>query len=222
MNAMTSDATPIASAPSRKKRIVFMVAMLTLALGIALVGRNFRPLPPLPVIGQIPAFSLIDHRGARFDATSLAGKAWVADFIFTSCKQSCPRLTARMTQLHDLVAKKRGNKDLGVRFVSFSVDPDNDTPEVLSAYAARMKADPASWSFVTGPSEDVQSTIVKGFKVTAQRIDQGAGEYDVLHGNWFVLGDGAGLIRGYYSTDTDADIDVIARDVLRIVEAGGK
>ncbi len=216
----TASAAPVTASPppSRKKRILFMAAMLTLALGVALVGRKFRPLPPLAPIGKLPAFSLIDQRGARFDAASLAGKAWVADFIFTTCKQSCPRLTARMTQLRALVAKKRGTKDLGVRFVSFSVDPENDTPEVLSAYAAKVNADPASWSFVTGPSEDVQQTIVKGFKVTAQRIDKGAGEYDVLHGNWFVVGDGAGLIRGYYSTDTDDDIDVIARDVLRVID----
>ena len=217
----TADATTV-SPPSRTKRLVVMGVLLAAALAIALVGRYFRPLPPLVPIGQLPAFSLVDQRGAKFDPASLAGKPWVADFIFTTCKQSCPRLTARMTQLHDRLAKKRGGKDLGVRFVSFSVDPENDTPEVLGAYAARVGADPSSWWFVTGPSDDVQRAVVNGFKVTAQRIDKGAGEYDVLHGNWFVVGDGAGMIRGYYGVDTDDDVDVIARDLLRIVDEASR
>jgi len=165
----------------------------------------------------VPAFSLVDQTGARFDQASLAGKPWVADFIFSTCTQTCPRLTARMKEVRDRVAKKRG--DGAVRFVSFSVDPETDTPPVLAAYAARAGA---SWSFVTGASDDVQKAVVQGFKVTMQKTVNAAGERDVLHGNWFVLGDGQGRIRGYYQTDTEDDVDKIAHDVLRLVAESAK
>jgi protein SCO1/2 len=117
-----------------------------------------------------------------------------------------------MKEVRVRVAKKRG--DGAVRFVSFSVDPETDTPPVLAAYATRVGA---AWTFVTGPSDDVQKAVVQGFKITAQKTVNNAGERDVLHGNWFVVGDGQGRIRGYYQTDTDDDVEKIAHDVLRLV-----
>jgi len=221
--AEAPEATQAAPVRSTKKRLVFIGALLAVAFAVALAGRLLKPQPPLaPLVpvGQVPAFALTDQRGAPFTNASLDGKAWVADFVFTTCTQTCPRLTARMKQLEDTLATKRAGKDLGVRFVSFSVDPETDTPAVLAAYAARAGAD-ASWSFVTGPTDDVQRVVVQGFKITAQRIDKGAAVHDVLHGNWFVIGDGAGRIRGYYSTESDAEMDVIARDVLRLVAESG-
>src|SRR5262249_10817663 len=101
------------------------------------------------------------------------------------------------------------------RFVSFSVDPENDTPEVLAAYAKKAGADTSRWTFVTGPSQTMQETVVLGFKMTQQRMERGANDYDVLHGNWFVVGDARG-IRGYYPTETDDDLKAIADVVTRL------
>src|SRR5271169_3584564 len=134
---------------------------LGLAVVLALVARSMRPRAPLPVLGQIPTFELTDQAGAPFSGDAMAGHVQVVDFVFTRCPSSCPRLTARMGELQARLAKDRSD----ARLVSFSVDPENDTPPVLAAYAAKAGADLARWTFVTGPADDVTRAVVLGFKM---------------------------------------------------------
>lgn len=185
---------------------------LVAALALAVAARYLRPPPPLPVLGQVPAFHLVDEKGAPFDAAAMAGHVQVVDFIFTRCPSSCPRLTARMAELQARLAKDGSD----ARLVSFSVDPDNDTPPVLAAYAAKAGADHARWTFVTGPVDDVTRAVVLGFKVSAAKVATGAGDYDVTHGDWFVLVDRRGVIRGYYPTEEDADFGRLVKDTERL------
>ena len=91
----------------------------------------------------------VDERGAPFANDAMLGHVSVVDFVFTRCPSSCPRLTARMGELQARL-KKDGSD---ARLVSFSVDPENDTPPVLAAYAAKAGAEPGRWTFVTGPVE---------------------------------------------------------------------
>jgi protein SCO1/2 len=103
-----------------------------------------------------------------------------------------------------------------VRLVSFSVDPEYDTPVVLSAYAAHAHADPARWSFVTGPVDDVSRTVVLGFKVSAAKVARKAGDYDVTHGNWLVLVDRECHVRGYYSAEPSDSARLVVDDAVRL------
>jgi protein SCO1 len=102
------------------------------------------------------------------------------------------------------------------RLVSFSVDPENDTPAVLAKYAASAHADPARWTFVTGNAEDVKEAVVRGFKMSAAKIARDADEYEVLHGEWFVLTDANGNVRGYYPTGTQEEMATLVHDLRRL------
>jgi protein SCO1/2 len=108
------------------------------------------------------------------------------------------------------------NRKSDVRLVSFSVDPENDTPQVLAEYSARVHADPSRWSFVTGQVDEVARTVVLGFKVSAAKVARGAGDYDVTHGNWLVLVDRAGRLRGYYSCESSDDVQGLVDDARRL------
>ena len=193
-------------------RTVITVGGLAMAIAMALLARSMRPRRALATYGQLPHFTLVDQRGAPYTTASMLGHATVVDFVFTHCTSSCPRLTAQMAELQKRFAKDGSD----ARLVSFSVDPDNDTPPVLSDYAARAGADPSRWTFVTGPADDVIRAVVQGFKVSAAKIARGAGESDVTHGDWFVLVDAAGRIRGYYPTDDERDIEHVIDDAERL------
>ncbi len=193
------------------RRVVTLGGM-ALAVGLALLARSIRPKPPLPVFGKVPAFSLVDERGATYTAGSLQGYTTVVDFIFTRCPSSCPRLTKRMGELQAHLAKDGS----GVRLASFSVDPENDTPVVLSQYAAKAGADLDRWTFVTGPVDDVIKVVVQGFKVSAAKVARGADDYDVTHGDWFVLVDRMGQIRGYYGSEDGSDVGALVGDAERL------
>jgi protein SCO1/2 len=193
-------------------RKVVSIGGLALAVALALLARSIRPKPPLPVFSQVPAFQLLDERGAPYTVSSLQGHTTVVDFIFTRCPSSCPRLTRRMGELQARLAKDGS----GVRLASFSVDPENDTPAVLSQYAAKAGADLDRWTFVTGPVDDVIKTVVQGFKVSAAKVARGAEDYDVTHGDWFVLVDRAGQIRGYYGSEDGSDVSTLVADAERL------
>lgn len=193
-------------------RTVVTIGGLAMVIGMALLARSMRPRQALAVYGQVPSFQLVDQRGASYTTASMLGHATVVDFVFTHCTSSCPRLTAQMATVQKRFAKDGSD----ARLVSFSVDPENDTPPVLSAYAAHAGADPARWTFVTGPVNDVIRAVVQGFKISAAKIDRGAGDSEVTHGDWFVLVDASGRIRGYYPTEDERDIDHVVDDAERL------
>jgi len=180
-----------------------LLGLLVLAVGgvISVVLLNRKPQPPPAVLFTVPAFELQDGRGQPFGSAALQGKMYVADFIYTGCTDSCPLLTARMGELQELL-RGAGPE---VHLVSFSVDPDRDTPAKLLEYAQRAHADPARWTFLTGPYEPVRALLTGGFKVAMYREvhDGGATPEELIHDEHFVLVDGHARVRGYFSADKE-------------------
>lgn len=151
----------------------------------------------LPDLGGVPPFAMVDQAGNPFTNESVRGKPWAAAFVFTRCPSVCPRVTKVMREVQ--VQAKEGKVDL--RLVSFSVDPDNDTPEVLKRYATEYGADLATWSFVTGDSRAVRETAEKGFKIAVEGSpDPSKADFGLTHGTQLVLVDPEMRIRGYYTT----------------------
>lgn len=152
----------------------------------------------LPVIADAPPLALLDQTGRAFDAARVKGKVWVANFMFTSCPDVCPLLTSKMRSLQ----LRFGNHRKDIAFVSISVDPDHDTPEVLATFAKEHEADLGNWSFLTGPSEQVRSVVMEGFKQAMEEVPATDSEpRNILHGTHITLIDKRGRIRGFYRTD---------------------
>ncbi|MDB4973593.1 MAG: SCO1/SenC family protein [Myxococcaceae bacterium] len=169
-------------------------------------------------LGQVPAFSLTDQRSKTVTNRDLLGKPWVANFVFTRCPSVCPLLTAKFKALQSKVALPASD----VEYVSFSVDPQYDTSEVLAAYAAKYDADPERWRFLTGPLATVEKTIVQGFKIHMGDPTPHPGDpslIDIMHGEHFVLVDAQGTIRGYYRSEP-AELGELADDLRALVNSG--
>ncbi len=138
----------------------------------------------------LPDFDLVDQHGRRVQRADLAGKVWVADFIFTTCPSVCPKLTETMAG----VARELPQPD--VRFVSFSVDPENDTPEKLDAFAKKHGADSERWIFLTGDPATMKRTVLQGFRMVLGKSEGG----EIFHAERFVVVDKRGTIRGVFDT----------------------
>ena len=167
----------------------------------------------LPVYSTLPPFSLTDQTGKPFGSEQLAGQVWVANFIFTRCPTVCPAFTAQMAKIQAGAKERR----LAIHLVSFSIDPGFDTPEVMTAYAKAHDADPAMWSFITGPPDALQSAIVKGLKIAAKPVGPNEDLGSVFHGTHFVLVDGQGRIRGYYDSSKPDVVETVLRDAAYIM-----
>ena len=134
-----------------------------------------------------PDFSLVDQSGRGVTLADLRGQVLVVDFIFTRCAGPCPILTARNVELQRALDASLRER---VRFVSISLDPANDTPEALTAYAAARGADLVNWSFLTGPEADV-AEVVRRFGVGTLRAPDG----NIDHALATFLVDGRGRIE---------------------------
>ena len=186
---------------SQKNRFVIYIVVGIVIAYLWLVTKS----EPLPVLGSIPDFVMTNSNNESFGSSDLKDNIWVADFIFTTCSGPCPIMTERMGMVqHDLLEIEK------LKFVSFTVNPDYDTPEVLKKYAQRFDADVSSWSFVTGKYDQIQELIADGFKM-------GDTEEIVFHSTRFALVDHEGNLRGYYSGTEPAKHEILTRDIQTLI-----
>ena len=165
-----------------------------------------------PLLGTLPAFSLVAHDGTTVSRDRLAGRVVVVDFIFTRCGGVCPAMTAHMARLQTELPA-------GTELVSFTVDPVFDTTEVLARYAKAHEARPR-WLFVTGPRDELHALATQGFKLAAMELppdqQRADGDGPFLHSSKFVLVDGGGALRGYYDSEESTDRRRLARDAALV------
>jgi protein SCO1/2 len=201
---------------SRKLKFT-LSALAGVALGLAIAGAHwYREASvagrktELPVYGALPDFELTERSGEGVNLETLRGKVWVADFIFTHCAGPCPLLSSRMSGLQKAV------QDLdGVRLVSFSVDPERDTPEVLAEYAQRYQADAERWLFLTGSKEPLYRLVGEGFRLAV--ADGGPQAGLITHSTRFVLVDQQGRIRGYYDGADPGAAEALLPDIRTLL-----
>jgi protein SCO1/2 len=193
----TETATLAVRSPAPKSSTAWKVTLILIPLVTAgmlfwlrQVQVNHLSNRPLPSYGTVPKFELTNQDAQPFGSEQLAGKIWIADFIFTTCPGPCPIISTRMSELQKPLAKS------DVHLVSVSVDPEKDTPEVLRAYADKLRLQPLRWDFLTGSRAAIYSLSRDGFKLG---VSDGSEEEGVpVHSTRFVLVDRRGTIRGYY------------------------
>lgn len=191
-----------------------IVAAAALALLISPPAALRRVLPlaePLPVYGTLADFQLVSDDGRPFAASSLDGRIWLASFLYTSCPGPCPVLVERLKSVRRAIPAGR------MAIVSFSVDPQTDTPQVLASYkAARGIQDEDAWTFVTGPPKEVLDVVQRGFFTAVEKGDPASADGAVMHTVRVALVDGERQIRGFYATDSAEELSRLEKDVAML------
>lgn len=216
----------VARSPSRIVRVGALLSVLTAlaALGVRKWGSPATPAaeryaydpPPageLPQLWSLPAFSLVDHRGAELSRESLQGRPFIASFIFTQCTNVCPAITSRLVQIQRRLAGR------DVRFVSFSVDPAHDTAPVLAEYARSWSPDETRWALVATDEKRLPE-LVAAFRVAAEKTSDP--DNPIIHSSVFFLVDAQSSVRGVYASEDREAVDRLVADVERLaaVSAG--
>ncbi len=163
-----------------------------------------KPTLDLPVIKPAPYISGVNYDGKQITSEAVKGKYWLASFMFTSCGDICPRLNS---QISALFGEFKDYPEL--KFVSISVDPDNDTQEVLKKYAERYGAKPDRWYFLRMPIDTVKELSLEGFRIATL-------DAPLSHSKRIVLVDDKGQIRGYYDGLEREDVEKL-RKVLHTI-----
>jgi len=227
---MSTNPTPNPPAPTASSTSFYrwLIIVLGIFLLIVFLYRATEPTPQelaaaahsrLPKISTIPHFSLTERSGKIISNNDLAGKVWVADFVYTTCPGPCPLVTAELAKIQQAVAG-----DPHVQLVTFTVDPETDTPPVLAAYADKFHADANKWWFLTGPEKPLYALIQNGFLQAVeddhgQHLDNGQGT--VTHSTYFALVDANGIMRGAYQSQDPDECRQLLKDIAALEQEAG-
>lgn len=181
----------------------------------------------LGVYGEVPDFALTERSGRTVSRADLLGRVWVANFVYTQCRETCPLQSAQIARLQ---AEFESEEDL--RLVSITVDPERDTPAVLARYAERYGADPARWWFLTGDKRAIYRLAQEGFRLGVVDPDdqtQAKGLLPwlapapawathgskglIMHSSRLVLLDRQARIRAYHLPDDEQSLERLRRNL---------
>lgn len=160
----------------------------------------------------IPPFEFIDQDGRPFGDKDLENKIYVANFFFTSCPSICPAMQTLMKKVQDEDDFKKLND---FKSVSFTVDPDTDTPEKLKDFSKLIRADSSRWYFLTGDRDKIYDLAYKGFMANAMVDSAAAGGF--LHSDIMILVDRDKHIRGIYEGTSLKDVKRLIDEIKVLI-----
>lgn len=163
------------------------------------------------VYDTIDDFSFVNQDSAVVTNATVDDKVYVADFFFTSCTTICPKMKQQMVRVYDVY---KDNPD--VALLSFSIDPEYDTVNLLNNYAEALGVSSDTWHFLTGEKEKIYEIGQGSFRVTAK--EDPAARDGFLHSGAFTLVDKEGRIRGYYDGTVEAEVDKLIDDMALLLK----
>lgn len=209
--------------PTRPKHRSFLMILVFVGLGMAAAaGLRSRP-APLPGASKISEeggdydpqfavapFELVREDGSAFGRDDLLKKPSVVCFFFASCPGPCRELIAQVKRLQDEFGPR------GIQFVSVTVDPENDTPAILTQYAKNAGADAGQWVFLTGTREAVERLAVGSFHVSAG--DSGPEGHQITHSDRLMLVGRDGKVHGTYPSREPVRVEMLRKKLRTLTE----
>lgn len=165
---------------------------------------------------DVEPFEYTNQHGETVSLEDLKGQPWLVQFVFTNCTSVCPPMMFNMAEVQDHLAEA-GIEDY--KIISFSVDPEYDTPEKLQEYLDTFEvADQSKWEMLTGyTQEDIADFSVKSFKLPV--IDDPNSD-QVTHGTSFFLVNQEGEAVKSYDGYMEVPYDIITEDMEALIKAG--
>lgn len=206
----------------KKKMTIFLVTFFILlsAVFMTYYYKVSRETPKtLAVYGEpghkVRSFTFTDQDGKIITQADVAGKIYVVEYFFTTCKGICPKMNENMSEVYQAF---RGNKD--VLILSHTVDPKKDTVGAMKEYSLRFDADPKQWLFLTGDKKELYDMARYSYLVTAveETDDTTDIESDFIHTDRFVLVDRQGRIRGQYEGTDKGAVNQLIGDIRELLK----
>ena len=169
---------------------------------------------------KVPYFKFVDQNNDTIDNEYYKGKVYVVDFFFTTCPTICPKMTENMMRLQK---KFRANPNFAI--ASFSINPENDTPEILKEYADSYKVKNPNWHFLTGERSEIFKLANEGFNLYVDEDSSVKGNFQ--HSGYFALVDQEGYLRSRldqfgnpiiaYNGLEDDDLKMLKEDINQLL-----
>jgi protein SCO1/2 len=164
------------------------------------------------IFPRVPDFTYLNHDSIKVTAKSFSGKIWIADFFFTTCPTICPIMTRNLKELHDRTLDLKDQ----LQFLSFSVNPNFDQPNVLKRYRAHYGISSDHWDFLTGDEAATHELGIEHFQIFAGRDEEAEGGF--AHSGAFTLVDKEGYVRGVYLGTDKKQVRQLELDLRKLLK----
>jgi len=201
---------------NRRNQVFLGIGIITVAVAIFFALSESKRGKPLPVLKQLPEFTLTNQLDQKISLADLRGKICIADIVFTRCAGPCPRMTKQLQQIQAGLAQKK----VPVHLVTLTADPEFDTSEVLKEYGKKFGANPDRCWFLTGPKKEVYRLAMDGLMLGLEETtpeERASGVDLFIHSTIFVLVDKKGQARAIYESTEPDTAEKIAADVRKLM-----
>ena len=185
----------------QRRNYIVIASCIFFIVAIFFLNKKFPPDP----IHKVPFFSYTDQNNKIFTTNDLLGKITIADFFFTGCPVTCPRMKAYMNQIHEFY-----DMDPGLQFLSISVDPKNDTQSVINNFIRERGLSYSNWFFLQSDEESIVSLLEDGFLLSGEGLPG-------MHSTKFILIDSNAQILGYYEYSSKEDFNNLISDTTYLL-----
>ena len=167
------------------------------------------------IFRKVPDFELKSQHGKSFiKSQDLQGDIYVVNFFFATCPGICPKMSSQLTRVQEAY-----RENSGIKLVSITVNPEQDSVEVLQRYADQYNADPSKWFFLTGPRNTIYNLASEAFFLPVQQVP---GQQDFIHSEKFLLVDKEQRVRGIYDGTDYEDVDRLILEINVLLDEYSK
>jgi protein SCO1/2 len=160
---------------------------------------------------KIPYYtSRVNQNGNTINQNRIHSKITVIEFFFTTCKSICPVMNKHLKEVYQQLS------DTSIHFLSFTVDPERDTPEQLQGYAKQLGVNESRWDFVTGSKSQLYALARHCFELDSNVVDNE--HEDFIHTQQIVVLDRQGFVRGYFDGTNASAMDSLKQCVIQLLK----
>lgn len=201
----------------KKKKVLFFIGFFVLLfVGFYFALVRFVPgfgEPSLPVLSYVPAFSFANQEGKTITEKEVAGKVYVAEYFFTTCKGICPKLNVNMKKLADDLSQEPN-----FRLLSYTVDPETDSVSRMKKYSDSLGADPQRWWFLTGRKDSLYHLARNGYMLDDPKNNALNINEQFLHTQFLALVDKGGRVRKIYDGLKKDELEELEKDIATLLK----
>jgi protein SCO1/2 len=169
--------------------------------------------PVLPVLSQVPPFSFDNQEGKMITDRDLAGKVYVAEYFFTTCRGICPKMNVNMKKVSGDYAN-----EANFRILSYTVDPETDSVGRMKHYADSLGADPQRWWFLTGRKDSLYHLARSGYLLDDPKNNATNINEQFIHTQFLALVDKSGRVRKIYDGLKKDELDELEKDITVLLK----
>jgi protein SCO1 len=192
--------------------IVFFVLLLAgFYFGLRLTTPGFGDVK-LPVLSYVQPFSFINQDNHAITEKDVAGKVYIAEYFFTTCKGICPKMNTNMKKLYETFKNEKG-----FLILSHTVDPETDTVARMKRYADSLGANTGNWWFLTGKKDSLYRAARISYLLDDPKNSNDKIEDQFIHTQFFALVDKSGRVRKIYDGLKKDELDELEKDIPKLL-----